>query len=223
LKLKQIAEGESGYALPIALASILVFTIIFGTYILLLNQELKTNVNLVNGWQAKYIAESGFENAIYNSKIALQNAGNRYLVDLSTTYFNADGTPKLLPADDQSKNSSDTQIKSSGVGTVKDKNQTAIGEYTWVIKYQAPTTNGELAGTVPATPQTPPPEQLTNTLTIECVGVYHYRVGPSTQDVRSRVRAVITEKFVPGLIPDTPVQVKVISYAEVPTRFSWEN
>lgn len=221
-------KGESGYALPLAMVSIIIFSIFISVFLGILNHELKVNYQLVNKWQARYVAESGVDNALYKTKIAIQNvqynngepvanSGQPYTVDLTANQFDATATPKLLPLDSLSKNSRDGQIKSSGSGTVKGKDGlTTVGDYKWVIKYQG------AAGTTPATPSNPPPVILTNNLTIESVGNYDYIVNGVTTKVPFRVRAVVTVQFQPLLIPYSPVRIEFSSYTEVPTAFGWE-
>ncbi|MDA8442673.1 MAG: hypothetical protein M0Z55_09915 [Peptococcaceae bacterium] len=213
--IKLVKTRESGYALPLVLISIVVFAVIGTTYLGIISNEQKVSNDLVNQWQAKYLAEAGVEDALFQLKVSAQNNNQAYTNDLTAHSFGSDGN-YLLP------NIVSGTTGSLGQGTLKGPGNTILGTYKWVITYNS---------TTPATPVVVLPEQLTNNLTVESVGTLEERAtngnlmydssgNPITRQFRVRESVGVT--FEPPLIPDTPVQITIYSYTEVPGKFSWE-
>ncbi len=212
MRLDTITRRESGYALPLALLSIAVFSIFISVYLVQLTGELKLNNSLVNKWQSKYAADSGLQNALFEVKYSIQHPSS-HLGDITDPDF---GLPadKLLPSNNLNiTTSGGTVYYSSANGTFDVVNpttgDTATAGYTWVIEYNF------------TTPDTVDPRILVNNITVQSVGTYKLVRGSQTSRVRSRIEAVVNVKFVPAEIPDSPTQIALVSYNEV-GRFAWE-
>lgn len=208
MRIEKLANRESGYALPFSLLSVAIFSVFILTFMGLLTNELRVNRQLVDSWQARYVAEAGVENALYNVKIAVQNNSSPYALDMKTNAFGTSGYSNLLPAIPFGK-TYPTSTKTLVLGQPYDE-----GNFTWVIKYEK---------TLPVTPQNPPPGELTNYLYIESVGTYKEKTSVTLLNtVNFRVTAYVKVTFQPILIPDSPVKIEFISYTERPGKFDWE-
>ncbi len=206
-----VVTRQRGYALPLALVSLVVFSILITVYFSLLTNEYRVNANLVNSWQAKYVAESGVENSIFYLKKAVDS--NAYALDLTTSQFGSDGN-YLLPGDTYNlAQSGVSNLKSSNGGTLRDTSGQTVGAYAWAIIYQ---------GTQPPTPATTNgtatyENTLTNTLVIQSVG----RLGSTGPKYRIAQKVQVT--FVPLNIPESAVNVQTVSQQTVTTPFDWES
>ncbi len=203
MRLKKLAERESGYALPLAMVSVLIFSLFITVYMGLLTHELKVNRKLITTWQARYVAESGVENALFNIKKHIQNGGSAYSLNLSSAQFGSDENFLLPP---NSKGITLSNYKSSADGTLYSAGGSRIGDYTWVIKYDH---------TEPGTPASPQPGYLYNYLEIQSVGT-------TVDGGVFRVDANIRVMFQPIMVPESPIKIEYISYKEVPVKFAWE-
>ncbi len=205
-----VVTGQRGYALPFALLSLVVFSILITVYFSILTNEYRVNNGLVKSWQARYVAESGVENALYNIKTAIENGGKTYAWDLTKNAFGADGVTLLPGVNDLNLAA---PVVSSHQGTLKDTGGQPVGSYKWAVISN---------GTEPATPATTTgtatyQNTLTYNLVIESVGTLNsggtqYRIGQSVQ---------VT--FVPLNIPDSAVNIQTVSQQTVTTKFAWEN
>lgn len=186
-------ERESGYALPLAMTAIVVFSIIMTTYLSILTHELRINQDLIKSRQGKYVAESGVDNAIYKIKLAVYDnaaslSGSNYQV--------------LLPSNSLSL----AGVISSGGGILQQDNGpsqllTDVGQYRWVIKYDQTLPNSR--------------EGMTTFITVESVSLY--------SGAKYRIRVPIEVDFQPTILPDSPVSIKQGGYSEITTEFSdWE-
>lgn len=212
-------KREDGYALPLALITLFIFTLYVSVFLGILSHEKLENNQLLGTWQAKYAAESGVEDALYNMKLAIEQTSDPS-IDYSTINFAASaaaGGPTFLPGDGLnllSKPSIAPDIRSSGFGNLVDSNSNYVAKYNWVIR-----------GSFQTTP--PFANELTHNMTIQSVGTYQAPTfdpatgGHDTYTVRVQVGVEVN--FVPWMTPNnSPINVLTTSYQTIGTKFDWE-
>lgn len=212
---------EDGYALPLALITLFIFTLYVSVFMGILSHEQWENNQLLGTWQAKYAAESGAEDALYNMKTAIEETSGPS-IDYSQTNFAVSATtggPTFLPIRDElkllGKPSTAPDIRASGLGDLDDTNSNLVANYKWVIRGSFETTSSStFTG------------ELTHDMTIQSVGTYTApSYNPATGGhyvFTARVQLGVQVSFIPSRIPDSPIGVLTTSYQTIGTQFDWE-